>query len=113
MSDELLYHGKIFDVVRRKGMDVVVHGPAVAIVPVYRTGHVTLVRQERAAAGGKLLELPAGGVEDGESPLETAKRELREETGLDPDPLAAYARSGYGDKIVAERVGGTPASWGS
>jgi L-rhamnose isomerase/sugar isomerase len=39
--------------------------------------------------------------------------ELREETGLDPDPLAAYARSGYGDKIVAERVGGTPAGWGS
>jgi L-rhamnose isomerase/sugar isomerase len=38
---------------------------------------------------------------------------LREETGLDPDPLAAYARSGYGEKIAAERVGGTPASWGS
>jgi len=39
--------------------------------------------------------------------------ELRAETGLDPDPLAAYARSGYGEKIMAERVGGTPAGWGS
>jgi len=39
--------------------------------------------------------------------------ELREETGLDPDPLSAYARSGYGEKIIAERVGGTPAGWGS
>jgi len=39
--------------------------------------------------------------------------ELREEAGLDPDPVTAYARSGYGDKIIAERVGGTPASWGS
>jgi L-rhamnose isomerase/sugar isomerase len=38
---------------------------------------------------------------------------LREENGLDPDPVAAYARSGYGEKIVAERVGGTPASWGT
>ncbi len=82
MSDETLYDGKIFDVVRRRNMDVVKHGPAVAIVPVDRTGHVTLVRQERVAAGGPLLEVPAGGVEEGESPLETAKRELREETGL-------------------------------
>jgi L-rhamnose isomerase / sugar isomerase len=38
---------------------------------------------------------------------------LREEMGLDPDPVAAYHRSGYGEKIVAERVGGTQASWGS
>jgi len=37
--------------------------------------------------------------------------ELREDMGLDPDPIAAYHRSGYGEKIVADRVGGTPASW--
>jgi L-rhamnose isomerase/sugar isomerase len=39
--------------------------------------------------------------------------ELREDMGLDPDPMAAYQRSGYADKIIADRVGGTPASWGS
>jgi L-rhamnose isomerase / sugar isomerase len=39
--------------------------------------------------------------------------ELREEMGLDPDPVAAYHRSGYAEKIVESRVGGTPASWGS
>ena len=33
--------------------------------------------------------------------------------GLDPDPIAAYHRSGYAEQIVADRVGGTPASWGS
>ena len=38
---------------------------------------------------------------------------LREEMGLDPDPVAAYHRSGYQEKIIADRVGGTPASWGS
>ncbi len=38
--------------------------------------------------------------------------ELREEMGLDPDPIAAYRGSGHAEKIIAERVGGTPASWG-
>jgi L-rhamnose isomerase/sugar isomerase len=39
--------------------------------------------------------------------------ELRIEQGLDPDPMAAYRRSGYQEKIVADRVGGVQASWGS
>src|ERR1700733_12560315 len=39
--------------------------------------------------------------------------ELRADMGLDPDPIAAYHRSGYQDTIVAERVGGTQASWAS
>ena len=38
---------------------------------------------------------------------------LREDMGLDPDPVAAYHRSGYGEKIAAERIGGTQAGWGS
>ncbi|MBD9732246.1 L-rhamnose isomerase [Streptomyces sp. H28] len=40
-------------------------------------------------------------------------REVREEMGLDPDPLAAYARSGWAEKIVTERVGGAQAGWGA
>ncbi len=39
--------------------------------------------------------------------------ELRQEMGLDPDPVAAYARSGYGERIRAERVGGHAAGWGA
>jgi len=39
--------------------------------------------------------------------------EVRASLGLDVDPLAAYARSGYGDRIVAERVGGQQAGWGA
>src|SRR4051794_31826104 len=38
---------------------------------------------------------------------------LREDMGLDPDPMAAYARSGYAEKIVADRVGGTQSGWGA
>src|SRR5580700_2824656 len=39
--------------------------------------------------------------------------ELRQEMGLDPDPIAAYHRSGYAEKIVADRIGGTQAGWGT
>ncbi|HJY24688.1 MAG TPA: L-rhamnose isomerase [Actinomycetes bacterium] len=39
--------------------------------------------------------------------------QLREDMGLDPDPVAAYYRSGYQDRIVADRVGGSQAGWGA
>ena len=39
--------------------------------------------------------------------------DLRTSKGLDPDPMAAYARSGYDERIVADRVGGTQAGWGA
>jgi ADP-ribose pyrophosphatase len=101
MSDRL-YEGPIFDVVRRAGKDIVVHGPAVAVVPVGRDGRVTLVRQERAPVGGQLLELPAGGVEGEETPLACAQRELREETGLHggewTEVATFFTTPGYSDE---------------
>ncbi len=39
--------------------------------------------------------------------------EMRSADGLDPDPVAAYRRSGYQERIVARRVGGTQAGWGA
>jgi len=39
--------------------------------------------------------------------------ELRAEQGLDPDPMAAHAASGYAEKTAAERVGGQQAGWGA
>ncbi|QUH02514.1 L-rhamnose isomerase [Saccharopolyspora erythraea] len=39
--------------------------------------------------------------------------EVRTDMGLDPDPVAAYHRSGYGKRIAAERVGGAQAGWGA
>jgi len=62
--------------------EIVEHPGAVAIVAVDDEGYVTLVRQLREATRERLLELPAGTAEEGEEPLETARRELQEECGL-------------------------------
>ena len=81
-----VYSGKLFDVtVERWGehdREIVEHPGAVAIVAVDADGMVALVRQRREAARKALLELPAGTLEAGEAPLDSARRELEEETGL-------------------------------
>jgi ADP-ribose pyrophosphatase len=81
-----VYDGKLFDVtIERWGdneREIVEHPGAVAIVAVDADGMVALVRQRREAARKELLELPAGTLEEGEQPLDSARRELAEETGL-------------------------------
>jgi ADP-ribose pyrophosphatase len=85
-ASRTVYDGKLFDVtVERWGdheREIVEHPGAVAIVAVDTEGMVALVRQPREAARKQLLELPAGTLEEGEAPLESARRELEEETGL-------------------------------
>jgi len=63
--------------------EVVVHRGSVVVLPVFSDGRVLLVRQYRHAVGDFLWELVAGGIEPGESPLEAARRELREESGYE------------------------------
>ena len=70
---------------RWNGVDreVVERADSVAVVAAHPDDRVVLVRQFRAPARSSLLELPAGTVDAGEDPLETAQRELAEETGLE------------------------------
>ena len=81
-----VYDGTLFDVtVERWGehdREIVEHPGAVAVVAVDVDGQVTLVRQLREPARKHLLELPAGTLEEGEAPEQSARRELEEETGL-------------------------------
>jgi ADP-ribose pyrophosphatase len=66
----------------RERRDVVRHQGSIAVLPVHDDGAVTLVRQFRAPFGRRVLELAAGRIDPGETPLQAARRELREELGL-------------------------------
>lgn len=59
------------------------HPGAVAIVPFFDDGRILLERQFRYPHGRDFIEVPAGKLEPGEPHLETAKRELMEETGYE------------------------------
>ena len=62
--------------------EIVESQDAVCVVALDGDGNVLMVRQYRVPVHQTLLELPAGGVEQGEEPLACARRELREETGF-------------------------------
>ncbi|MFI0938479.1 L-rhamnose isomerase [Streptomyces sp. NPDC021020] len=66
-----------------------------------------------AQRSGDVLEANAVLMDAYNTDVRPLLREVREEMGLHPDPLAAYRASGWQERIVAERVGGTQAGWGA
>jgi len=66
---------------RELELDIVKHPGAAAIAPFVSDTDVLLIRQYRHATRDTILEIPAGKIDPGESPYETADRELREEVG--------------------------------
>ncbi len=69
---------------RKPTREIVEHSDCVAIIAIDARDNVLLVKQFRESVDKELLEIPAGGIEAGEDPVATVRRELREETGYLP-----------------------------
>ena len=80
------------------------------------TAKALLVDREALSAAqqaGDVLEANAVLMDAYNTDARPLLAEVREEMGLDPDPIGAYRRSGWAEKIVEERIGGTQAGWGA
>ena len=113
VNSEVVYRGRLFRVRRdevilpgggTKSVEVVEHPGAVTLVPVDGEGRVWFVRQYRHATGERLLELPAGTLDPGESPEACAARECREEIGMAPGRLTPlgglFLAPGYSSEYI-------------
>lgn len=110
---ELIHKGKIIDFYkdtiqlpdgREAIWDYIDHKGAAAVVPVDDEGKIIMVSQYRNAIKKQTLEIPAGGLNIGENPMECAARELEEETGYTVksiEPLTSiYTAIAYCNEII-------------
>ena len=93
LSSQLIYDGRAVklrvDTVRMPGgretrREIVEHRDCVAIIAIDTDDNVLLVKQFRKPVEKELLEIPAGGIDPGEDPATTVRREMQEETGYLP-----------------------------
>jgi len=113
ISGEEVFSGRLLDVRRdtvrlpdgnTATREFIRHPGAVAILPFTDEGRVVLERQFRYALGRSFIEAPAGKVERGEDLLESAKRELLEETGFEAADwqrmTTLHNAIGYSDEAI-------------
>jgi ADP-ribose pyrophosphatase len=85
-------------------LEIVAHPGGAAIVAINAQNQVCLLRQYRHAVGGYIWELPAGKIDDGEPPLDTAMRELEEEAGMLADDWQSlgkmYSSPGFCTEVI-------------
>jgi ADP-ribose pyrophosphatase len=100
LSSEIVFTGKVFDVERARvrlphgresTQEVVRHSKSAVLLPIPEPGHVILIRQYRYAVNAWMWELPAGSVDEGETPEQAAVRECHEEIGQVPATVVRLA----------------------
>lgn len=113
ISSELITENPIFTVTQDHALDpdgfeirraIVQHNGSAVIMPVDAKKRVLLVRQYRLPARRFLWELPAGKVDPGETPLQAARRELKEETGCRAKKLTKLAEFYPSPGFLAEKM---------
>mgnify|MGYP001058186143 CR=1 FL=1 len=113
LSTQQAYHGRAVnlhvDTVEKPGgnkttREVVEHSDCVAVVVLDDQNNVLLERQFRYPVGKSLLEIPAGGIDPGEEPIDCVRRELQEEIGYLPKKIEKlggfYSIPGYGTEYL-------------
>ncbi len=99
LSSQMVYEGKVFGIRRdeviepsgvRTTREMITHPGSVVVLPVLPDGRVLLIQQYRYAARQYLWELVAGRMDHGETPIEGAARELKEETGYTAKKLKIF-----------------------
>lgn len=90
IDSEMVYTGGFLKIKKDKVLlpdgktssrEYILHPGAAVMIPVLKENRVVMVRQYRHAVGEIFWEFPAGKIDSGEKSIETAKRELKEETG--------------------------------
>lgn len=113
VSSDLIYTGKTIQLrvdtveVPNRGYqkrEIIEHKGAVAILAITKENKVVLVKQFRKAIEQEIYELPAGKIEIGETPLDCAYRELKEETGYSANSMKLihkyYPTPGFSNQLV-------------
>ena len=112
IDSKKVFSGRVFDVTvdtvretdRTYIREVVHHRGSSVILPAFDDGTIALVRQYRHPAVKYLLELPAGGRDDQESPEQAAARELEEELGLVAGKLEKLSEFFVSPGFCAEKM---------
>ena len=112
IARETVYQGHAFRVQklcvrlpdnREREYDVVMHNDSATIVPLDKEGNIWFVTQFRMGSEEILLELPAGVLDEGETPEDCALREIREEIGMAAGKIqklgAIYLAPGYSNEL--------------